>query len=111
MAERDFTFGPYALDADRGTLQRGGESVPVGYRGLCLLRALLAADGQVVTKAELMDATWPDTAVEESNLSVQIAALRKLLGSTPSGASWIATVPRVGYRLTRTIHNSECEPR
>jgi DNA-binding winged helix-turn-helix (wHTH) protein len=43
--------------------------------------------------------SWPDTVVEESNLSVQIAALRKLLGPTPNGGEWISTVSRVGYRF------------
>ena len=46
-----------------------------------------------------MDTAWPGTAVEESNLSVQIAALRKLLGAAHDGGEWIATVPRVGYRF------------
>ena len=46
-----------------------------------------------------MDAAWPGTAVEESNLSVQIALLRKLLGSSPGGGEWIATIPRIGYRF------------
>ena len=46
-----------------------------------------------------MEAAWPGLAVEESNLSVQIASLRKLLGETPEGAEWIATAPRIGYRF------------
>ena len=55
--------------------------------------------GEVLTKAELLDAAWPGMAVEESNLSVQIASLRKLLGPAPDRGEWIATVPRVGYRF------------
>ncbi|TIV64015.1 MAG: adenylate cyclase, partial [Mesorhizobium sp.] len=46
---------------------------------------------------------WPGTAVEESNLSVQIASLRRLLGSMADSKEWIATVPRVGYRFTGSI--------
>ena len=49
--------------------------------------------------AAIMDAAWPNTVVEESNLSVQIASLRKLLGTCPDGAGWISTVPRIGYRF------------
>ena len=64
-----------------------------------MLEALLGAPGRVLTKAELMRAAWGDTAVEESNLSVQIAALRKQLGPTADGGDWIATIPRVGYRF------------
>ena len=53
-----------------------------------------------MSKADLMEAVWPGIAVEDSNLSVQIAALRKILGSSPAGANWITTIPRFGYRLT-----------
>jgi TolB-like protein len=94
-----FVFGSFAYDADRQVLTRDARPVVVNARGLALLRALLAADGKVVSKPELMDAAWPGVAVEESNLSVQIAILRKLLGPMPDGMGWIATVPRVGYRF------------
>ena len=56
-----------------------------------------------MTKSALMDAAWPGMAVEEGNLSVQIASLRKLLGPSAAGGDWIATVPRVGYRFTGTV--------
>jgi TolB-like protein len=92
------SFGPFVLDRGRGTLFRDGLPVAVGRRGMLLLEALVRS-GAVVEKARLMDAAWPGTAVEESNLSVQIAALRKLLGTTPDGRPWIQTVPRVGYRF------------
>jgi TolB-like protein len=68
---------------------------------------LVKNDGRVVTKMELMDAAWPGMVVEESNLSVQIANLRKsLLGAMPD-ADWIATVPRVGYRFTYPVSVEE----
>jgi DNA-binding winged helix-turn-helix (wHTH) protein len=63
-----------------------------------LLCALLQAPGQVLSKSALMEAAWPGLVVEESNLTVQIAALRKLLGPQPDGRDWIVTVPTVGYR-------------
>jgi TolB-like protein len=87
------------LDRENGTLFRDGVLVPVGQKGVLLLGALAADPGQVRTKAELMDAAWPGVTVEESNLSVQIGSLRKLLGPAPTGGEWIATVPRVGYRF------------
>ena len=59
--------------------------------------------GEVITKADLMDAGWPGTAVEESNLSVQIASLRKLLGPSADGGEWIATIPRIGYRFVGSV--------
>ena len=55
--------------------------------------------GEVLTKSDLIDVAWQGAAVEETNLSVQIASLRKHLGLSPGGADWIATVPRVGYRF------------
>jgi DNA-binding winged helix-turn-helix (wHTH) protein len=99
MPREAVAFGPFLLSADKGTLSRDGELVAIGQRGALLLGALLKSRGEVVTKAELMDAAWPGTAVEESNLSVQIASLRKLLGPAPDGCEWIVTVPRVGYRF------------
>ncbi|TIX39931.1 MAG: transcriptional regulator, partial [Mesorhizobium sp.] len=81
-----------------GTLMREGKPVAIGHKGCLLLHALVQAAGQVLSKAALIEAAWPDTIVEESNLSVQIAALRKLLGPQPDGSAWIVTVSRTGYR-------------
>jgi TolB-like protein len=78
---------------------KNGEPLPVGHRGVALLATLFKRPGEVLTKTELMDAAWDDLAVEESNLSVQVAALRKALGPSPTGGDWIVTVPRVGYRF------------
>ena len=98
-----FAFGPFVLDSGAGTLLRNGVSVAVGYRALKLLAALVERPGEILGKAELMDAAWPGTAVEEGNLTVQIAQLRKLLGPASNGGQWIVTVPRVGYRFTGAI--------
>jgi TolB-like protein len=99
MHAQRFLFGAFVLDPARGALLRDGAPLPVGHRAMALLQALVKADGRVLTKAELIDAAWPGAVVEESNLSVQIAALRKLLGSTADGTEAIATVARVGYRF------------
>jgi TolB-like protein len=64
-----------------------------------LLAALFKRPGEVITKSELMDAVWGGASVEEGNLTVQIAALRRALGPSATGADWIVTVPRVGYRF------------
>ena len=98
-----FAFGPFVLDAGAGTLLRNDVPVAVGYRGVRLLAALVGRPGEILAKAELMDAAWPGTAVEEGNLTVQISLLRKLLGPAGDGGEWIATVPRVGYRFTGAI--------
>jgi len=102
MPPHAHAFGPFVFDPESATLLRDGVPVAVGQRGLALLAALLAAGQRVVGKAELMDAAWPGLAVEESNLSVQIAALRKILGPAPGGGAWITTVSRVGYRWAGT---------
>jgi adenylate cyclase len=68
---------------------------------VALLGALIDANGAPVAKNALIEAGWPGLVVEEGNLSVQIAVLRKLMGPRPDGLDWIATVPRVGYRLIR----------
>jgi TolB-like protein/DNA-binding winged helix-turn-helix (wHTH) protein/Tfp pilus assembly protein PilF len=94
-------FGPFAFDEARGLLLREGEPLALGNRALAVLGALLRANGQTVGKSELMEAAWPGTVVEEANLTVQIAALRKAMGATRDGNEWIVTVPRVGYRLPR----------
>jgi TolB-like protein len=100
MGGADASFGPFVLDRGRSALLRDGKAVALGQRGIALLDALLAADGPVAKQA-LMEAGWPGTIVEEGNLTVQIAALRKALGERADGGEWIVTVPRVGYRLVR----------
>jgi len=107
MRARRSAFGPFVLDAEAGALLRKGEPVPLGYRAMLLLTAFLDRPGEVLTKSDLIDAAWQGAAVEEGNLSVQIAALRKLLGQSTEGGEWITTVPRVGYRFARTPHPEE----
>ena len=103
MMERRVAFGPFVLDREVGTLLREGVPVPLGHRGMLLLSALLSRPGEVLTKSDLIDAAWQGAVVEETNLSVQIASLRKHLGRAPRGGDWIATVPRVGYRFAGPV--------
>jgi TolB-like protein/tetratricopeptide (TPR) repeat protein len=101
MSDNSIAFGPFVFDRDRLSLKRDGEHVSLGGRGAALLKTLLDADGALVGKEALLEAAWPGTIVEESNLTVQIALLRKALGTRLDGQEWIVTVPRVGYRLPR----------
>ncbi|PDT28689.1 transcriptional regulator [Rhizobium sp. L9] len=103
MKPPHLVFGRFEFIAENGCLLRDNRPVAIGARGANLLGVLLSAKGGVVSKPELMDAVWPGLAVEESNLSVQIAALRKLLGPTLDGSEWIVTVPRVGYRFSGPV--------
>lgn len=109
---RRFRFGRFDFDAVRQVLAADGAPLSVGPRATAVLGALLAADGRVVTKSDLLDAGWPGLIVEESNLSVQVAALRKVLGAGPEGGEWIATIARVGYRFAGAVTvESDAVPR
>jgi len=96
---RTYTFGPFRLDAEAQVLFRGAEPVALGQRAVALLGVLLERPGDVVSKDALIEAAWSGLAVEESNLTVQIAALRRALGEEPGGERWIETLPRRGYRF------------
>jgi len=106
MAKR-IAFGPFLLDTSRGTLVRDGAPLPIGRRAMLVLRALLESPGEVVSKDALIDFAWPGLVVEDSNLSVQIAALSRLLGEDPGGGTWIVTVPRAGYRIAADVAADE----
>ena len=108
MARSCFRFGSFFLDAQKGVLLSRREPVSIGRRGLAILEMLLLNAGEAVSKAALLDAAWPGIAVEESNLSVQIAALRKALGPSPDdNEAWIATVQRLGYRFVGDVERVE----
>jgi TolB-like protein/Flp pilus assembly protein TadD len=92
-----YEFGPFRLDASLGLLMRGSEPVGVGHRAAALLQLLLERASQPVAKETLFEIAWPGLAVEDSNLTVQIAALRKALEGA-GAAGWIETLPRRGYR-------------
>lgn len=107
MAGEALRFGPFVFDRRRKLLLARGVPIPMGARALALLQVLLEAGGGVVTRNELMDAAWPATSVEESNLTVQIAALRRSLGEASDGLEWITTVHRAGYRFAGSIRDDE----
>src|SRR5262249_35748147 len=73
-------LGPFRLDGGAEMLFRGAEPVALGRRAVAVLRALVDRQGRPVSKEVLIDAGWPGMAVEESNLAVQIAALRRVFG-------------------------------
>jgi TolB-like protein len=93
-----YTFGPFRLDAAAGTLFRGTEPVALGQRAVALLQALVEGAGAPISKDRLIERAWPGLAIEDSNLTVQIAALRRVVAEEPGGKKWIETLPRRGYR-------------
>src|ERR1700726_3358248 len=91
-------FGAFRLDADAAILFCGTEPTILGQRAVALLALLLERAGAPVSKDALIEAAWPGLAIEDSNLTVQIAALRRVFEEVAGGASWIETLPRRGYR-------------
>ncbi len=96
-------FGPFRLDADAEILFRGAVPTVLGQRAVALLRLLLERAGAPVSKDALIEAAWPGLAIEDSNLTVQIAALRRVFEEVAGGASWIETLPRRGYRYVGPV--------
>src|SRR5271170_5109384 len=92
-------LGPFRLDTQAHLLLRDSAPVTLGRRAVALLRALVERPGALVSKDALIEAAWPGRSVEESNLPVQIAALRRVLGETLGGDGWIETMPGRGYRF------------
>ena len=107
---RAYTFGPYRFDTRDRELTRDGQPVPVTPKALAILLALVERHGHIVEKADLMQRVWPETAVEEANLTQNIFVLRKALGEAVGEQKYIATVARRGYRFvaeTSEVRDSE----
>lgn len=100
---QSFAFGPFVLIPERQLLLQDEAPVRIGGRALDILAALAARPGDVVTKRELLAKVWPDTFVEESNLKVNMAALRRALGERAAGPRYIATVVGRGYRFVAPV--------
>lgn len=97
-----YEFGPYRLDPQESVLLREGHPVPLAPKVLQTLFILVRRHGHVVGKDELIAELWPETFVEEANLTQNIFTIRKALGE--SGQKYIETVPRRGYRFTAPVH-------
>ena len=93
------SIAPFVIDTATSTLLLGDTALPVGRRAVSILTTLVEQGGLPITKDRLIEIAWDGRAIEESNLSVQIAILRKALGRVPGGERWIETLPRRGYRF------------
>jgi DNA-binding winged helix-turn-helix (wHTH) protein/predicted ATPase len=93
------TLGPFRLDTQHDLLLLEGTPVPLGRRAIALLRTMIERPGTLVSKDALIEAAWPGRAVEENNLPVQIAALRRVFAEAAGGDRWIETMPGRGYRF------------
>jgi DNA-binding winged helix-turn-helix (wHTH) protein len=100
---RLLAFGPYALDTISRVLTLDNKVVPLPSKAAEVLLALVTHSGQVVSKKELMEVVWPNTFVEEGNLSQHIHLLRRALQDTIEGHRYILTVPGRGYSFVASV--------
>lgn len=107
---RGFAFGDFELDIDRRVLSKAGETVNVNPKAFDLLVALVENHGRTLSKNVLLDKVWENQFVEENNLTVHVAALRRALGEKRGQYRFIVTVPGKGYRFVEDVeklHTSE----
>src|SRR4051812_23035382 len=98
-----YEFGPFQLDTAERRLFRNGRIVPLTPKLFDILLLLVQQSGHLITKDHLMSAIWPDSFVEENNLTVSVSALRKSLGRSVGGRSYIETVSGRGYRFAARV--------
>ena len=104
-----YEFGPYQLSVNTRLLKRSGETIALTPKAAEILVLLVTRAGQLVEKDELLKEIWPDTFVEEANLSQNIFYLRKALGDDRAGPTYIETVTRRGYRFIAAVRVVEAE--
>ena len=103
--DTEIAFGRFVLQPAERRLLVDGRVAKLSSRAFDILVALIASDGRMVTKNELLDIVWPRQVVEEANIHVHVSALRKLLGREV-----IATVPGRGYRFIHPLRPSRTAP-
>ena len=99
-----YEFGPFRVNPEKEILLRAGEPIQLTPKTFQILLVLVRHSNEVVTKEDLMKTVWPDTFVEEANLSRNIFMLRKALGERPQDHRYVVTVPGRGYRLAESVH-------
>ena len=99
MNKPTYIFDEFELDTGRRLLTRGTERVRLGSRATDILLALVERPGVMIGAGQLTQRIWPDTFVDDTNLRVHIAALRKVLGRPEQGGEFIENLPGEGYRF------------
>lgn len=107
MKTKCFRFGDFRLYPAEHLLLRDQTPLPLAPKAFDILLHLVQNSGHLVKRDVLMEAIWPDSFVEETNITVNISLLRKTLGSMSDGQPYIETVPRKGYRFNAAV--TECE--
>jgi DNA-binding winged helix-turn-helix (wHTH) protein/Tol biopolymer transport system component len=105
-----YAFGEFQLDRDERVLRRGNATVPLTPKATEILLTLIDHRGHIVEKSDLMSQVWPDTAVEEGNLSQNIYTLRRVLSNGDGKCPFIETVPRRGYRFVGSVRMLDDPP-
>ena len=105
-----YLFGSFRFVPSQRVLLDGGARVSIRGRALELLVALVERPGTLITKRELMDRVWPRTVVDENNLKVHIAALRRILNDGPQDARFIVTVVGKGYQFVAAVTRELLSP-
>ena len=100
-----YEFGPFRVDSLRRVLLRDGKPVRMSNKALDLLLVLVRERERVLDKEELLDKIWPDTTVEENNLTVAMSGLRKALGEEPTDRRYVVTMPGRGYRFAAEVRS------
>jgi DNA-binding winged helix-turn-helix (wHTH) protein/Tol biopolymer transport system component len=109
LANGRIVFGDFELDPERRVLTRDGQKVPLGAKAYELLLTLIENRDKVVTKEFLLEKVWEGQFVEENNLTVHIAAIRKALGEQKGQHRYILTVPGKGYKFVGKVGAAELE--
>jgi eukaryotic-like serine/threonine-protein kinase len=102
-----YAFGNFRCDPRDHLLLCEDKPISLAPKSFEILVALIQSNGKLLTKDELMRRVWPDSFVEEANLTVNISALRKVLGDAPGGQQYIETVPKMGYRFGIPVTESQ----
>ena len=104
-----YRFAEFSVDVTRRQLLQGRDPVQLTSKAFETLLVLVRRRGTVVSKSELMNAVWGDTAVEENNLTQQISALRRALGERPDDHRFIVTVPGRGYCFVADVFRNSAK--
>lgn len=102
-----YEFGRFRINTVQRLLLRDQEVVALTPKVFDMLLTLVESSGQIVSKDSLMKRIWPDTFVEEGNLTQNISLLRKALGEGQNGHQYIETVARRGYRFVAPVRESQ----
>lgn len=105
-----YRFGEFTVDAEQKVLLRHGKPLLLAPKVLETLLTLVQNGGRIIEKEELMKRLWPDTFVEESNLTYCIVQLRKTLGDQARHPRYIETIPKRGYRFIVEVEEDAANP-